>query len=262
MMPSQNDLDVWADRLHTALETSTPIDPPSETIANFRVADAYAIQRRNLARAEARGAVLVGHKIGLTSAPMQKLLGVDEPDYGYVLDTMVLPNNASVPARSLCAPRVEPEIAFRLHRPLRGPGVTIEDVLDATDALAVALEIVDSRIVDWRITLSDTIADNASSGAVVLGPWIPISESPDLVTAHADLLVNGELTGSGTGAAVLGHPAAAVAWLANALADFDTALERGQFVMSGSMTSAAFVYAGDHAAVDIDGLGSIRIEFI
>ena len=127
------------------------------------------MQRLNLNRHLDQGAVLRGHKIGLTSAPMQELLGVNEPDFGYILDNMVLPDGAKVPITTFCAPRVEPEVAFLLRRPLQGPGVTVEDVLVATEAVAPALEIVDSRIADWRITLADTIADNASSGAVVLG---------------------------------------------------------------------------------------------
>ena len=255
------DLDDWADRLHAALLDSAPIAPLSESIPDFDVAGAYAIQQRNLTRLLDDGGRLVGRKIGLTSAPMQQLLGVDEPDYGFILDTMVYPDGGAIPASSLCAPRVEPEIAFRLNRPLQGPGIAVADVLDATDAVAAALEIVDSRIADWRITLCDTVADNASSAAVVLGPWVPINDAPDLDDISAYLYVNNEQVDTGIATAVLGHPAEAVAWLVNALAAFDIGLQVGEFVMSGSITSAVFVHAGDTAAADLSGLGRVSIDF-
>ena len=131
----------------------------------------------------------------------------------------------------------------------------------ATEAVAPALEIVDSRIANWRITLADTIADNASSEAVVLGQWVPTSQAPSLPDTTATLVVNDTTVGTGQGTAVMGDPAAAVAWLANALAQFDTGIEAGQFVMSGSYTTAAFVVAGDAAAAAISGLGTVRMSF-
>ncbi len=142
---------------------------------------------------------LRGHKIGLTSAPMQQLLGVSEPDFGYILDSMVLPDGAAVPVTAFCAPRVEPEVAFLLRSPLHGPNVTVDDVLAATEAVAAALEVVDSRIANWRITLADTIADNASSGAVVLGEWVPIGDVPPLSETTATLVVNDRVVGTGRG---------------------------------------------------------------
>ena len=205
--------------------------------------------------------MLRGHKIGLTSAPMQELLGVNEPDFGYILDNMVLPDGANVPITTFCAPRVEPEVAFLLRRPLQGPGVTVEDVLAATEAVAPALEIVDSRIADWRITLADTIADNASSGAVVLGDWVPIAQAPPLPETTAALVVNDETVATGQGTAVLGDPAIAVAWLANAIARYGDAIEAGQFVMSGSYTTASFVVAGDRASATVSGLGAVHVSF-
>ncbi|MDF3285188.1 MULTISPECIES: fumarylacetoacetate hydrolase family protein [unclassified Gordonia (in: high G+C Gram-positive bacteria)] len=252
----------WADRLHQALSTSTPIEPPTESVPDLDVATAYAIQQYNLTRQLDSGASLVGRKIGLTSAPMQQLLGVDSPDFGFILDSMVTPDGGTISSAALCAPRVEPEIAFRLHRPLRGPGVTVADVIEATDAVAAALEIVDSRVSDWRITLPDTVADNASSGAVALGPWVPIGQAPDLDEVAASLMINGDIVDSGIATAVLGHPAEAVAWLANALADYDTGIDAGQFVMSGSITSAVFVHTGDTAAADLTGLGRVAVTFV
>ncbi len=250
-----------AELLYAAQSSRTPVPPLTETYPSLDAAQAYRVQRLNLARHLGEGAVLRGHKIGLTSAPMQTLLGVDEPDFGYILDSMVLASGAAVPARAFCAPRVEPEVAFRLHAPLRGPGVTIAEVMAASDAVAPAVEIVDSRIADWRITLADTIADNASSGAVVLGDWVPIAQAPPLPETTATLVVNDTTVGTGEGTAVMGHPAAAVAWLANALARYHTSVQPGQFVMSGSYTTASFVQAGDHAVATISGLGAVSVSF-
>jgi 2-keto-4-pentenoate hydratase len=142
-----------------------------------------------------------------------------------------------------------------------GPGVTIDDVCAATTAVTVALEIVDSRIADWKLTLPDTVADNASSGAVALGEWVPYGDGLDLASARASLWLNGTEIDSGTGSAVMGDPAAAVAWLANALAAFGTEILSGQFVMSGSFTSAAFVRPGYQATTTISGLGTVSLNF-
>ncbi len=250
-----------AQLLYDAQSSRLPIAPLTETHPDLTVAQAYSVQRVNMARYLAEGRVLRGHKIGLTSAPMQELLGVDEPDFGYVLDSMVLPDAATVPVTAFCAPRVEPEVAFLMRAPLRGPNVTIDDVLAATEAVAPALEIVDSRIADWRITLADTIADNASSGAVVLGEWVPIDRAPTLPETTATLVVNGATVATGAGTAVMGHPAGAVAWLANAVAKYGTTIDAGEFVMSGSYTTAVFVAKGDRASATVSGLGSVSVGF-
>jgi len=249
-----------AQLLHDASRSRTDFTPDPD-VPESRCGSGVSVQRLILARYIDGGAVLRGHKIGLTCAPMQQLLGVNEPDFGYILDSMVLPNGAAVPVTAFCAPRVEPEAAFLMRAPLRRPGVTAEDVLAATQALASALEIVDSRIANWRITLADTIADNASSEAVVLGQWVPISQARSLPDTTATLVVNDTTAGSGHGTAVMGDPAAAVAWLANALAQFGTGVEAGQFVMSGSYTAAVFVVAGDAASAAISGLGTVCVSF-
>lgn len=253
-------IDEAAELLFAADADRAPIGPLTERFPAMNLADAYAVQQVNLARRLDAGRVLVGHKIGLTSAPMQTLLGVDEPDFGYILDDMVLADGGAVPRNRFCAPRVEPEVAFLLRDPLRGSGVTPDDVRAATEAVAVALEIVDSRIADWKLTLRDTVADNASSGAVVLGPWVPV-DGIDLRSARASLQLNGTEVDSGVGSAVLGDPAAAVAWLANALAPFGTDILPGQFIMSGSFTTAAFVQSGDSASTTIGGLGTVSLSF-
>jgi 2-oxo-3-hexenedioate decarboxylase/2-keto-4-pentenoate hydratase len=250
-----------ADLLYAAQAGRAPIRPLTERFPGLDVAGAYAIQRINLSRRLGDGRKLVAHKIGLTSEPMQTLLGVDEPDFGYILDDMVLPNRATVAATRFCAPRVEPEVAFLLRKPLQGPGVSVEDVYAATDAVAPALEIVDSRIADGKLTLPDTVADNASSGVVVLGDWVACRDYIDLPGARASLWLNGTEIDTGTGAAVMGDPAAAVAWLANALAPFGTEILAGQFIMSGSFTTAAFVHPGDAAITTISGLGTVSLTF-
>ncbi len=250
-----------AELLDIADRRAAPVGQLTARYPEMDVGDAYAIQQVNLARRLARGRKLVGHKIGLTSEPMQTLLGVDEPDFGYILDEMVLPDGSAVPRDMFCAPRVEPEVAFLLNAPLRGPNVTVQDVRAATEAVAVALEIVDSRILDWKLTLCDTVADNASSGAVVIGDWLPYTSEIDLAAARASLSLNGNEVDSGLGSAVLGDPAAAVAWLANALHPFGTDILPGQIIMSGSFTTAAFVHPGDTATAGISGLGVVSVAF-
>lgn len=249
-----------ADDLWAAQRDRKPIRPVTESFPALDVAGAYAVQQVNLHRRLAAGGVLAGRKIGLTSEPMQSLLGVDEPDYGFILDDMVITTGA-VDAARFCAPRVEPEVAFLLGHSLRGPNVTVAEVRAATTAVAAALEIVDSRIADWKLTLTDTVADNASLGAVVLGDWVPFADAPQLPQTIASLHLNDEQIDSGPGAAVMGDPAVAVAWLANALADYGVELSAGQFVMSGSFTAAAFVHAGDIASTTIGGLGSVSLKF-
>ncbi|MFF4544656.1 2-keto-4-pentenoate hydratase [Streptomyces sp. NPDC001435] len=248
--------------LRRAEHHAAPIEPLSALLPGLDLADAYAVQRHNIARRQADGATVIGHKIGLTSTAMQQLLGVTEPDFGHLLDDMVHRDGAPVFAHHYCRPRVEPEICFRLSHPLRGPGVTGDDVLAATDAVAPALEIVDSRIRDWNITLVDTVADNASSGGLVHGPWTPLGEAPDLACVTVRLLVDGEPVASGSGRDVLGHPAAAVAWLANTLARYDTALEPGQVVLPGAMTTAPFVGAGQKIEARFSGLGPVSVTFV
>lgn len=261
MMLSHSEIEEAAALLNAADEHACPIGQLTQRYPAMDVADAYAIQKLNLARHLVGGRELVGHKIGLTAEPMQTLLGVDEPDFGYILDDMVVPNGSAVGCDRFCAPRVEPEVAFLLRAPLHGPNVTVDEVRAATEAVAVALEIVDSRIRDWKLTLRDTVADNASSGAVVLGDWVPYSEDIDLAATRASLRLNGHEVDTGTGSAVLGDPAAAVAWLANALSAFGTAIGSGQFVMSGSFTTAAFVHPGDSASATISGLGTVSLTF-
>jgi 2-oxo-3-hexenedioate decarboxylase/2-keto-4-pentenoate hydratase len=243
-----------------AARSGRPAPPLSERFA-LDLDDAYAIQVLvNEPRIGAGHAVL-GHKVGLTSKAMQEMLGVDEPDYGVLLDDMFYEDGATVPATRFLQPRVEVEIAFRLREPLAGPGVTAADVLGATEAVAASIEIIDSRIADWRITLADTIADNASSGAVVLGAWVRLADAPALPAVEVVLRKNGHEEARGAGRDVLGDPAEAVAWLANTLARLGTSFDAGHVVMPGSCTRAVAVAAGDHIEASFEGLGEVSVAF-
>ncbi|HEX4787733.1 MAG TPA: 2-keto-4-pentenoate hydratase [Actinospica sp.] len=263
MTLTDTERDEAAHLLRVAERDVVPIEPLSGRSPGIDLADAYAVQQVNIARRLAAGAVVVGHKVGLTNPAMQQLLGVDRPDFGHLLDDMVHDDGATIPAGRYCRPRIEPEICFRLARPLRGSGaaVTIEDVLAATEAVAPALEIVDSRIRDWRITLVDTVADNASSAGLVHGPWTPLTDALDLAAETVDLRIDDKPVGSGSGRAVLGHPAAAVAWLADTLAEFGTVLEPGHLVLPGAMTTAPFISAGQHVEARFGTLGTVSITF-
>lgn len=249
-------------KLYEAERTRQPIPPLVETYQGLTAADAYQIQRLLIDRKIREGARVVGHKIGLTSLAMQQLLGVDQPDYGQLLDTMIVADGAALRRDDLVAPRVEAEIAFVLDEEVRGPGVNIATVLTATRYVFAALEVVDSRVADWRIQLADTIADNASSCRMVIGGrFVPVDDL-DLRLIGMVLEKNGEVANTAAGAAVLGHPAQAVAWLANKLAEFDTSLEAGQVILPGALSAMVPVQAGDQVRATFDHLGSVSVRFV
>jgi 2-keto-4-pentenoate hydratase len=240
-----------------------PIAPLSAAYPDLTVAEAYEIQAinaRSRAQSATNRAAIVGHKVGLTSKAMQEMLGVDEPDYGCLYADRVLDSGAVIAQADLIAPRVEPEIAFVLAAPLAGPDVTARDVLAATEYVVPSIEVIDSRIAEWRIALVDTIADNASCARVILGEQGTNAADVALAAAAVELRVNGQPVQHGAGAAVLGHPATAVAWLANALAGHGVALEAGQVVMPGSLTAAVPLTAGDHIVADFGSLGSVEVR--
>ncbi len=226
------------------------------------IEDAYHIQLETVARKISAGEKVIGMKIGLTSKGMQNLLGVMEPDYGHLTDKMLLLEGQPCPADELLQPKVEGELAFCLKRALRGPGVTIADVYNATDWVVPAIEIVDSRIKDWKITLKDTIADNGSSARLVVGSGMTPIGKIDMRLVGMTLEKNGELVNSGTGAEVWGNPAAAVAWLANKLSEFGIGLEEGNIVLAGALTAAQPAKSGDSFTVSFYGMGSVTVKFI
>jgi len=252
----------WAQRLRQAEENRSPLAPLTAAIPGITIADAYAIQLALIDTKKREGAKVVGKKIGLTSQAMQKMINVDQPDYGHILDRMIVQDGSEFPVRELIQPKIEPEIAFILDRDLKGPGVTPIQVMAAARFVVPALEIIDSRIEGWKIKLCDTIADNASSARVVLGGPPRRVDQVDLKLIGMVMEKNGQVVQTGAGAAVLGHPANAVAWLANAIGEFGVALQAGEIVMPGALTAAVDVAAGDLVRASFDGLGSVSVRFV
>ncbi|KAA9155271.1 2-keto-4-pentenoate hydratase [Amycolatopsis acidicola] len=245
--------------LAKAAESGTPIPPLTRTFPGLSVEDAYDVQLRQVAEWTAAGRVVKGHKVGLTSAAIQRQLGVDSPDYGHLFADMF--HTGPVPAGSYLSPRVEPEIGFVLRKPLTGPGVTVAEALDAVGYALAALEIIDSRIEDWKITLPDTIADNASSGGVVLGSTPLPLDRIDLRTTGVVLYRNGRIVQTGAGAAVLGSPVNALAWLANTVGPLGITLEAGSVVLPGALTAAVDAAAGDTVTATFAHLGNVTATF-
>ncbi len=258
----ETELAKLADNLYEARTRCLPCAPMTEGRPELTIHDAYAISHINLKRRLEQGkARLLGKKIGLTSRAVQKQLSVHEPDYGYLTSDMNLPLGEALSMAQLLQPRVEGEVAFVLKRDLFGPGVTVAQVIQATDFILPCIEIIDSRVKDWKIKIQDTIADNASSAAFVLGTEPRKLGAVDLHLAGMALRVNGEVLSTGSGAACLDHPALAVAWLANALSRFDAHLQAGDVVLSGAFGPVVPVQAGDQVEVEISGLGKVFCGF-
>lgn len=255
--------DRLARRLLEAEINAEAIEPLTAEHPDLDLEDAYAIQLRGRELRRAQDARIIGHKVGLTSAAMQQMLGVDQPDFGYLTLDMVSHSGGRLPCSKLIGPRVEVEIAFRLEQPLRGAGLSREKVLAATAEVAPALEVIDSRVADWRIGIADTIADNASCGRVVLGEFLPLGDL-DLAAVEAEMSVN-HADGApperveGRGEAVLGHPAEAIVWLARALDEFGEGLEPGELILPGAMAKAVPVRAGDTVQATLTDLGAVTI---
>lgn len=252
-----------AERLYRALRDGQTIEPLTTT-DNLDIDDAYHISLAMLERRQEDGEQVIGKKIGVTSKAVQEMLGVHQPDFGFLTNRMEYPNDASVSISqaNLIQPRAEGEIAFVLKHELMGPGVTQADVLDATESVMACFEIVDSRIRDWKIAIQDTIADNASCGVFVLGDRRVPPTGIDLANVRLDMKRNGELHSSGLGSAVQGHPAEAVAWLANTLGSFGVPLRAGEIILSGSLVPLVPVQAGDHFELSVSDIGSASIRFI
>ena len=249
-----------AARILEAQRTGQPIAPVREQWPGMTLDDAYDVQTAILVERLESGRRLVGRKIGLTSPAMQRQLGVDEPDFGWVLDDMVVDASRPVALDRFIDPKVEPELALRLGAPLRGTGLTLDDARAAVGSVHAAMEIIDSRIADWNIRLVDTVADNASCGAIVVGDALPIAVE-ELASVECTLLVDGELRERGTGADVLGDPVAPLVWLANLLGERGVALEAGQYILTGSFTRALPANAGELVRAEFGDLGALDIEF-
>lgn len=248
--------------LDAARIAAVPIEPVTAAAPELDIDHAYAIQLQNVRTALARGARISGKKIGLTSKAMQEQMGVNEPDYGHLLDSMYLPDGA-VAANTLLQPKAEAEIAFVLKADIRGPNATVEDVLAATDYVTPAIEIVDSRITDWRIKLVDTVSDNASSGCYALGrERVPV-RGLSLPDASMAFYKNGQKMGEGSGKAVLGDPAYCVAWLANKLWTYGVILKAGEVVLSGALAAAVPAQKGDAFEARFSApLGTVTAMFL
>lgn len=258
------DAEALARRLDEAWESRKPVAPLSESEGLEDVERAYEIQTSWSELRLSRGERIIGRKIGLTSFAMQEQLGVSEADYGSLWESRYFPaqgGRAEIPTELLLQPFLEGEIAFLIGRPLAGPGVTLQKALAATEALAVAVEVVDSRIEDWNIKLPDTIADNASYGGFTTGPWSRSLREADLRTVGMLINKSGSRVAEGLGAASLGHPARAVAWLANKLSEFGTNLKPGDIVLSGSLGRAVPAQQGDVFVLEAHGQPPLTVSF-
>jgi 2-keto-4-pentenoate hydratase len=253
--------DELAAELAQAERSRVPIAPLTLANPDIDVVDAYEIQLINIRQRIAEGARVLGHKVGLSSKAMQQMMNVDEPDYGHLLDEMQVFENTPVDASRFLYPRVEVEVGFILAADLPGEGCTEEDVLAATEALVPSIELIDTRITDWKIALCDTIADNASSAGFVLGEARVKPADVDVKAIDAVLTRNGEVVAEGRSDAVLGNPVTAVAWLARKVESFGVRLREGDIVLPGSCTRAIDVRSGDEFVADFAGLGVVRLSF-
>lgn len=244
-----------------ATKMKTAVPPLRNRIVGMDLEDAYAIQDLQLQHHISNGRVLAGRKVGLTSLAMQEQIGVDSPDYGFFFKDMVYGDNAQIDTDSFIFPKVEPEFGFVLKQSLRGPNVTRKEAAEAIGEIYPALEIIDSRIADWDITLVDTVADNASCGAIAVGSD-PLELTVDqLINTKCTLCIDGSEVASGTGKGVMGDPVAPVVWLANVLGAGGITLEAGQLILPGAFTKAMPVVKGSSAEADFGELGSLCIHF-
>jgi 2-oxopent-4-enoate hydratase len=250
-----------AERLWRAERDAVAVDPVTDARPQFSVQDAYAVQSHNVGRRVAGGAVVCGRKVGLTSRVTQELLGVREPNFGALLDDMFVDETDEIDLTALVAPRVEAEIGFVMATDLAGPGVTTTRALAAIAAALPAIEVVDSRIADWRIRLPDTVADNASAARVVLGAQLTPVLGLDLRLIGVLFSRNGAPIDNGAGAAVLGNPARCVAWLANRLGSLGSGLRAGDVVLPGALHRMVPVRAGDVFCARFAHLGTVTAQF-
>lgn len=257
-----SEINAAAAMLYEALSKRAPIAPLTESNPDMTVAHAYEIQRMMVAqRLKEKQERIVGKKIGITSEAVMNMLKVRQPDFGQLTSGMQYPNKATIPLDGLIAPKAEGEIAFLLGADLMGPGLTTQDILDATEYVMPCFEIVDSRIADWKIRIQDTVADNASSGAFVIGEGFADPRSLDLAAVGMTFQCNGKEVGRGVGAAALGHPLNAVTWLANQLGELGVPLRSGEIVLSGALSAMITARPGDKMRIELDGIGSAEVAF-
>ena len=250
-----------ADTLIDAARTRKQATQLSVTFPAITFEDAYAISTEVAQRRIAAGEKLIGHKVGLTSKAMQASSQIDEPDYGYLFESMMVADGAKVPHENYCAPRVEVELAFVLGKELKGPGVGLTDVLRATEYVIPAIEIVDARLINPR-KIFDTISDNGAAAGIVVGGRPVGPMDVDLRWVGGIMMRNSEVEETGVAAGVLGHPAMGVAWLANRLGSLGTPMEPGHIVLAGSFTRVVFPKKGDTLHADFGQLGGISVQYV
>jgi 2-keto-4-pentenoate hydratase len=250
-----------ARRLEQAAQQRVPCRPVRDLIGSHGVEAAYAVQEQLVSRREASGAVVIGRKIGLTSAAVQAQLGVDQPDFGVLFDDMRVADRAVVPMGGLLQPRIEAEIAFVLHADLDEGALDLDHVRGAVAGVSAAIEIVDSRIAGWDISFADTVADNGSSALFVVGTDVRPVADVALVEAQMVMSCDGTVVSSGTGAACLGNPLEALAWLARTARDFGRPLRAGEVVLSGALGPMVDVVPGGTYVARVTGLGSVSVSF-
>jgi 2-keto-4-pentenoate hydratase len=255
-------LDAVAGRLAAAYDSFEPVPPVRADLDGGGVDAAYAVQQRTTARWEAAGRRIVGRKIGLTSAAVQRQLGVDQPDFGALFADMCLVDGEAVPARAVLQPRVEAEIALVIGRDLDQPDVVVSELVRAVEFVVPAIEVVGSRIEGWDIAIVDTIADNASSGMFVLGTRPVAPGAVELAEVEMSMTIDGAVVSKGTGAACLGHPYRAALWLARRLAAEGTPLRAGDVVMTGALGPMQPLVADTEVVATLTGLGSVRTGLV
>ena len=233
---------------------------PSAMFPEIEIEDSYAISAMVAEEMQKRGSRIIGHKVGLTSKAMQASSKIDEPDYGYLFDDMLLNDGAIVQHSDFCVPRVEPELTFVLKSPLKGPNVSIVDVLNATDYVVPSIEIIDARVTEPR-KIFDTVADNGAGAGIVLGGRPVRPDAVDLRRVGAAFYRNSEIEETGLAVGVLGHPAKAIAWLANKICAYGQSMEPGHLVLSGSFTRPVWANKGDTLLADFGELGSVAVKF-
>jgi len=251
----------YAKELFEAENATKQIEALTDRDKSLTVEDAYNIQLDIVKLKKEQGKEIIGKKVGLTSKAMQEMLEVDEPDYGHLFNDMELQHKSVVDTTKMISPKVEAEIGFMLKEDLVGPQVTFLDVIMATDYVVPTLEIIDSRISDWKIKLIDTVADNGSSAKVVLGDKKQKLEDINLRTKGMVLKKNNEIVATGAGSAALGHPAEAIAWLANKLSDYNITLKKGELILPGALSGALVVNAGESIEADFGSLGTVAATF-
>ena len=248
--------------LFAALRAGRSVSPLSERDPALTIDDAYAISLDFLSRRKAEGERVVGKKIGVTSKAVQDMLGVHQPDFGFLTDWMHVTGNIAIADRKLIQPRAEAEIAFILREGIKGPGVTPAQVIASTEAIAPCFEIVDSRITDWRIGIVDTVADNASCGVFLLGEARADPRAHDLPALEVTVRKNGKEISRGLGSAVQGNPAQSVAWLASTLGAYGVSLDAGDIILSGSLVPLEDAGPGDVFEMELHGIGGCTARFV